>query len=96
MYYGLELAAVILGLLATAFTLRRYPDLALFGLAVLVVSLTSGVAQGMLRYVLAMPAIFLFLSRLGKNTVFDRSWSLASTLLMSLMTLLYSFDLWAG
>jgi hypothetical protein len=95
-YYLLEFAAVILGLVATGAALRRYPDLALFGLAVLVVSLTSGVAQGMLRYVLAMPAIFLVLSRLGQNIVFDRAWSLASTLLMSLMTLLFSFNLWAG
>ena len=95
-YYLLEGAAVVLGLGATVATVRRYPDLALFGLAVLLVSFTSGVAQGMLRYVLAMPVIFLFLSRLGRNTVFDRAWSLASTLLMGLMTLLFSFDLWAG
>ena len=95
-YYLLEFGAVVLGLAATGATWRRYPDLALFGLVVLVVSFTSGVAQGMLRYVLAMPVIFLFLSRLGRNMVFDRAWSLGSTLLMSLMTLLYCFNLWAG
>jgi Gpi18-like mannosyltransferase len=95
-YYLLEFGAVALGLVATWATLRRYPDLALFGLAVLVVSFTSGVAQGMLRYVLAMPVIYIYLSRLGQTMVFDRAWSLGSTLLMGMMTLLYSFNMWAG
>jgi len=95
-YYGLEIFAIILGLAATLFTLRRYPDVALFGLVVLVVSLTSGVGQGMLRYVLAMPAIFIVLSRLGKNVVFDRSWTFASILLQSVILILFTFNMWAG
>lgn len=95
-YYWLELFGILLGLAATVLTLRRYPDLALFGLAVLVGSLTSGVAQGMLRYVIAMPAIFIALSRLGKNAVFDRSWTFGSTLLQSVIVILFSFDMWAG
>jgi Mannosyltransferase (PIG-V) len=95
-YYLFEVAAVALGLVATAFTWRRYPGVAMFGLAVLVVSLTSGVAQGMLRYVLAMPAIFIFLARLGKSATFDRAWSLGSTLCMGITAMLFSFDMWAG
>jgi hypothetical protein len=92
----MELFAILLGIVATVLTLRRYPDIALFGLAVLVVSLTSGVAQGMLRYVIAMPAVFIALSRLGKNAVFDRSWTFGSTLLQGVVAILFSFDMWAG
>ncbi|HEX8600099.1 MAG TPA: hypothetical protein VF952_16475 [Chloroflexia bacterium] len=95
-YYLMELLGIGLGIVATALTLRRYPDLALFGLAVLVVSLTSGVAQGMLRYVIAMPAIFIALSRLGKNAVFDRSWTFGSVLLQSIVAIMFTFDMWAG
>jgi hypothetical protein len=95
-YYGLELFAILLGLVATALTLRRYPDVALFGLVVLLVSLTSGVGQGMLRYVLAMPAIFIMLSRLGKSAVFDRSWTYASVLVQAMILLLFAFNFWAG
>jgi hypothetical protein len=50
----------------------------------------------MLRYVLAMPAIFIALSRLGKNTVFDRSWTFASILLQSMILILFAFNMWAG
>jgi len=94
-YYAVEFAAIVLGLAACAWTWRSHPGLALFGLAVIVVSLTSGVAQGMHRYVLAAPSVFWVLSRLGNNKVFDRSWTLLSTL-MGLYATLFAFDMWAG
>ncbi|MDQ3929590.1 MAG: hypothetical protein M3328_10650 [Chloroflexota bacterium] len=95
-YYLMELLGILLGVAATALTVRRYPDLALFGLAVMLVSFTSGVPQGMLRYVIAMPAIFIALARLGKNAVFDRSWTFGSVLLQSIVAIMFSFDMWAG
>jgi hypothetical protein len=95
-YYSIEFAAIALGVVACLVTLRRYPDLALFGLAIIVIALTSGGAQGMHRYVLAAPSIFLVLSRLGKNEAFDKSWTLLSTLLMGLYATLFAFDMWAG
>ena len=95
-YYAVEFAATLLGVVACLFTLRRYPGLALFGLAVIVLSLTSGVAQGMHRYVLAVPSIFMMLSRLGKNESFDRGWTLLSTLLMGMYATMFAFDMWAG
>ena len=95
-YYGVEFAATILGIAACLWTMRERPGIALFGLAVIVLSLTSGVAQGMHRYVLAIPSIFLALSRLGKNAAFDRGWTLFSTLLMGMYATLYTFDMWAG
>jgi len=65
-------------------------------LAVIVVSLTSGSAPGMHRYVLAAPSVFLVLSRLGKNEAFDKGWTLLSTLLMGVYAMLFAFDMWAG
>jgi hypothetical protein len=95
-YYSMQLSAILVGVTACLLTLRRYPGWALFGLAVIAVPLTSGLEQGMCRYVLAIPSIFLILSRLGKNIVFDRAWTLASILLMGLCATLYTFDMWVG
>ena len=95
-YYGVEFAAIALGVVACLVTLRRYPDLSLFGLAVIVIALSSGGAQGMHRYVLAAPSVLVVLSRLGKNAVFDKGWTLLSTLLMGLYATLFAFDMWAG
>ena len=48
------------------------------------------------RYVLAAPPVFLYLSRLGKNPAFDRAWTIASVLLMGVLAMLFTFDMWAG
>jgi hypothetical protein len=66
-YYAVEWGAIILGVTACIASLRRNTDLALFGLLVIFFSITSGPAQGMHRYILAAPPVFLILSRLGKN-----------------------------
>lgn len=96
LYYGLEFAAIGLALAACALTARRYPEIALYSFIVLLVPLTSGYLQSNQRYVLAMPAVFLALARLGKNVVFDRAWSLLSILWMGLLALLFSFDFWTA
>lgn len=95
-YYAIEFAAIALGLGACIVSIRRYPDLAMFGLLVLVVSLTSGQAQGMHRYILAAPPVFLLLARWGGSRSFDRVWTLASVLLMAMMATLFTFDMWVG
>ena len=95
-YYAVEWAGIILGLTACIVGFRRHPDLAGFGLAVVLLSFTSGPAQGMHRYIMGAPPVFLFLSRLGENKVFDRAWTLASILLMGMYALLFSFDMWTG
>jgi hypothetical protein len=95
-YYMVEIGATLLGFIACAFTYRRYPEITLFSLAVIIISLTSGYPQGMHRYVMTAPAVFLFLSRLGKNVAFDRAWTILSTLLMGAMALLFAADMWAG
>lgn len=95
-YYGIESIAVALALVASIWALRRQPGLALFGLAVILVPLTSGAPQSLARYVLTVPAIFLLLARLGRWTVIDRGWSLVSTLLFGLLLTLFTFDFWVA
>ena len=95
-YYMIEWGAIVIALIACIVGFRRHPDLATFGLLVVVLSFTSGPAQGMHRYVLAAPPVFLFLGRLGNNRTFDRVWTIASILLMSTLTILFTFDMWTG
>ncbi|HEX2621649.1 MAG TPA: hypothetical protein VHL11_15935, partial [Phototrophicaceae bacterium] len=95
-YYLLELFGIILAVVASLFTLRRYPGVALFGLVALVPGLTSGYPQSLIRYVVSIPAIFIFLSRLGKNEAFDRAWSLASILSMGMLLTLFTWDMWVA
>jgi hypothetical protein len=95
-YYLVEVWGVVAGLVASVLLLRRDPALAVYGLAVLVIALTSGAAQGMHRYVLSLPALFLATARLGRQPVFDRLWTLASTLALGVFALAFSYDFWAG
>jgi Gpi18-like mannosyltransferase len=95
-YYMVEIGATLLGILACVFTWRRYPEAAAFSIAVIFISLMSGYPQGMHRYVMTAPVVFLFLSQLGKNLAFDRAWTILSTLLMGGMALLFAADMWAG
>ncbi len=97
-YIALELLALGLAVVATIWLLRRMPGVALFGLGVLVLSFgSSAVApQGMDRYVIAMPAIFMMLAWWGRRVVFDRAWSLASTMLMAMSAMLFTFGFWVS
>ncbi len=95
-YYVVEFGAIVLAFTACIAGLRKYPDLAWFGLLVVFLSFTSGPAQGMHRYVLAAPPIFLFLSEWGRRPAFDRVWTIGSVLLMGVMATMFMFDMWAG
>ncbi len=95
-YLSLEFLAVALGVVACVWLLRRMPGVALFGLAVIVLSAGSSGAQGMDRYVLAVPAIFLMLASFGRSAVFDRAWVMASTLLMGMLVMLFTFGFWVA
>jgi hypothetical protein len=95
-YYGIEITVVLLALTACLILIRKRPELALYGLAVIITSLLSGTPQGMLRYMLTVPAMYLVLAGWGRHTVFDRLWTLASCLLLGLLALLFSFNYWVG
>ena len=95
-YYVLEWAAVVLGFTACGMGFKKYPDLAAFGLAVVFLSFTSGPAQGMHRYILAAPPVLLQLANWGENKAFDRIWTTVSVLLLGILAILFTFNLWAG
>ncbi len=95
-YYLVEACGVLAGAGTCLMLLRRDPPLALYGLAVLAIALTSGAAQGMHRYVLSLPALFIVPARLGRQPVFDRLWTLAGTLGLAVLALAFSYDFWAG
>lgn len=95
-YYGIEFGVIILFVIASLAALRRYPDLVLFGLSVAGLAFLSGPAQGMSRYLLEAPAIFLSLARWGRSPVFDRAWTILSLLGMGMEATLFSFDFWVG
>jgi hypothetical protein len=95
-YYTLEFGGIALGLIACLFMLRSYPYETIFSLAVILISLLSGVPRGMHRYILTAPVVFLFLGRLGKNDAFDRIWTILSILLLGVLSVLFAVDFWVG
>jgi hypothetical protein len=95
-YHLMEMVVPVIALIACFFTFRRHPEITLFSLAVILFALFSGDIQGMYRYVLAAPAVFLFLSRLGRNEAFDRAWTIASILVLAVNAYLFAVDMWAG
>jgi hypothetical protein len=95
-YYGLEFASVILALVACVFTARRYPLVALFSLMVLVMSAASGAPQSLIRYVLAVPSLFIFLGKMGRSQFFDRTWIAGCLMLMGLLAALFAQDMWVA
>ncbi|MBL8063641.1 MAG: hypothetical protein JNK32_11505 [Anaerolineales bacterium] len=95
-YYTLEFAAVALAMTACLLLFRERPEVSAFGLAMIFFSMTSGVPQGMIRYVLAAPAMFWVLARWGRNPVFDKIWTLASILLLGMEVMLFSFNFWVA
>jgi hypothetical protein len=97
-YYSLEFFAILLAFISGLVLLRKFPEVALFSLAVVVLSVFSGAgaAQSQARYMIVAPAMYIVLAMLGRNKAFDRVWTLTSILLMGMSVILYSFDMWAG
>lgn len=95
-YFGMEVFSVLLAFVTSLSLLRRDLPVALFSLAVVVLSVFSGSAQSMARYMLAAPAMYISLSALGRSKVFDRSWTIASLLLMGMTAMLFTFKMWVG
>ena len=95
-YFALEFICLALALATTFVYLRKDPAVALFGLTVIVLSTFSGGGQGLARYVLPVPAIYIVLACWGRNPAFDRTWTLASAFTMGLSAVLFAFDFWVG
>jgi hypothetical protein len=95
-YYGLEFLGIALAVFSCIWLWRERPELSAYGLAMIVFSVTSGIAQSMIRYMLVVPALFWVLSRWGKHPVFDRVFTLFCILLLGLEVMLFSFNFWVG
>jgi hypothetical protein len=95
-YFSIEVATTLTALVSSIWLLRRDPIVALFSLAVVLLSALSGSAQSMARYMLIAPAMFIALGYWGKNKLFDKVWTIASILLMGMSVLLFSYDMWVG
>jgi hypothetical protein len=95
-FYAIEFLTVLLAVICIIKTWKEQRELALFSLGVLLLTYTSGSAQGMVRYLLAAPSIFFVLAGWGRKPAFDRAWSIASTLLMAMLTILFTFDFWVS
>jgi hypothetical protein len=95
-YFALEVGAVVLAFIASLWLFRRDPAVALFSLAVVLLSVFSGAAGSMARYMLIAPALYIFLAQLGKNKTFDRAWTIFSILLLGMEAGLFAEDMWVG
>jgi hypothetical protein len=96
-YFAIEVGSVLLALIASVWLIRR-GDTAVgyFSLAVILLSILSGSAQSMARYMLIAPALYIFLAQLGKNKNFDRAWTVFSILLLGMEAALFAVDMWVG
>ena len=95
-YYGIEVISIIIALGGALWLWRHSPTIALFSLVVILLSVFSGAAQSMTRYLLIAPAMYLMLADIGRNRAFDRAWTIASLLLMGTSTMLFTFNMWVG
>lgn len=95
-YYLTEFLGFTIGVVACILTIKTHPEIGWFSFAVLLISWGSGPAQGIHRYILGAPAVFITLARWGDNPVFDRAWTTLSILLMGLLAMLFAFNMWVA
>ena len=95
-YYFTEFLGLAIGVVACLVTIRTHPEIGWFSLAVVLISWGSGPAQGIHRYILGAPAVFITLARWGKHPVFDRAWTILSIMLMAVLAMLFAFDMWVA
>jgi len=95
-YFSVEVFTILVALIGSIRVFLRDPIVAVFSLAVILLSVFSGSAQSMARYMLIVPAMFMALGDFGRNKTFDYIWSLVSILLMGMSALLFSYDMWVG
>lgn len=95
-YFAIEVGSILLAFIASLWLIHRDPAVALFSLAVVLLSVLSGSAGSMARYMLTAPALYIFLAQLGKNRTFDRAWTVFSILLLGMEASLFAVDMWVG
>jgi len=95
-YFAIEVGTVLLTTIASVWLIRRDPAVALFSMAIVLLSVFSGSAQSMARYMLIAPALYVFLAQLGKDKTFDRAWTIFSILVLAMETSLFASEMWVG
>jgi len=95
-YFVIEVGSILLTFIASLWLIRRDPAVALFSMAIVLLSVFSGSAGSMARYMLIAPALYIFLAQLGKNRTFDRAWTVFSILLLGMEASLFAVDMWVG
>ena len=95
-YYFTEFLGLAIAIIACILTIKTHPEIGWFSLAVVLISWGSGPAQGMHRYILGVPAVFIALAGWGRNPVFDRAWTIFSILLMGLLATLFALNMWVA
>ena len=95
-YFSIEAGSTLLTFIASLWLIRRDPAVALFSLTIVLLSVFSGSAGSMARYMLIAPALYIFLAQLGRNRTFDRAWTIFSILLLGMEAGLFAVDIWVG
>ena len=95
-YLAIEVGAILVALVASLWLLRHDLGTGLFSLAIVILSVLSGSAGSMARYMVIVPALYIFLAHLGKNRTFDRAWTLFSILLLGMEASLFAAEMWVG
>jgi hypothetical protein len=95
-YYLTEFLGLAIGIITCLAIMRTHPEIGWFSLAVVFLSWGSGPAQGIHRYILGAPAVFITLAHWGRNPVFDRAWTMLSILLMGMLATLFAFNMWVA
>ena len=95
-YYFTEFLGLAIAVPTCIICLRLDPELGWYSLAVVLISWGSGDIQSFHRYLLGAPAVFLVLSRWGRNPVFDRAWTILSLLFMGTLAMLFASNMWVA
>jgi hypothetical protein len=67
-----------------------------FSLLLILISIGSGPPSGIHGYILTIPAIFIYLAKLGNNLCFDRVWTIFSILWVGAVATLVAHDMWVA
>lgn len=92
----LDLFFLALAMSACLYILRKWPLIAIFGMACLLLPLLTFRVVGMGRYSLTVIPVYMMLAQAGRSPAFDRVWTIASVLIMALYMFLFVHGFWVG
>lgn len=96
LYYSIEIAVMLIAIISLIWMFKKDRALFWYGVCIFIFSFSSGVAQGMHRYALALPSLFLLPAAIGKNKVLNIGWIALNVPFFILLLAKFSFNHWAG